>query len=219
MRKIFETPGPKAAEALPLDVRARQIFAYFKKYNYTGGAAVHAAACSAVIRHLKTEQAHCSADHLLAADSLVASIVAICIDVHSPWKQMASPLARGLHPEMLRCTGAVKDTGEVIRFTGQYKASRGQAAALVFYVFMGEPSQLCNHAVRLHLAAHNPQYEADAARQPCCPCFSYPVMGEHLQLCTCTHRPKGATAGHWPCMLARQCGHSPQLWYARCAHA
>ena len=42
---------------------------------------------------------------------------------------------------MLRCTGAVKDTGEVIRFTGQYKASRGQAAALVFYVFMGEPSR------------------------------------------------------------------------------
>lgn len=66
VRKTFETPGPKAAEALPLDVRARQIFAYFKKYNY-----------------------------------------------------------------------AVKDTGEVIRFTGQYKASRGQAAALVFYVFMG----------------------------------------------------------------------------------
>ena len=45
VRKTFETPGPKAAEALPLDVRARQIFAYFKKYNYTGRAAVHAAAC------------------------------------------------------------------------------------------------------------------------------------------------------------------------------
>ena len=45
VRKTFETPGPKAAEALPLDVRARQIFAYFKKYNYTGGAADHAAAC------------------------------------------------------------------------------------------------------------------------------------------------------------------------------
>ena len=52
---------------------------------------------------------------------------------------------------MLRCIGAVKDTGEVIRFTGQYKASRGQAAALVFYVFMGEPSQLCRRAVCLHL--------------------------------------------------------------------
>ena len=45
VRKTFETPGPKAAEALPLDVRARQIFAYFKKYNYTGWAADHAAAC------------------------------------------------------------------------------------------------------------------------------------------------------------------------------
>ena len=47
VRKTFETPGPKAAEALPLDVRARQIFAYFKKYNYTGQAAMHAAACIA----------------------------------------------------------------------------------------------------------------------------------------------------------------------------
>lgn len=44
VRKTFETPGPKAAEALPLDVRARQIFAYFKKYNYAGQAATLAAA-------------------------------------------------------------------------------------------------------------------------------------------------------------------------------
>ena len=54
VRKTFETPGPKAAEALPLDVRARQIFAYFKKYNYTGQAALHAAACAAAIRHSET---------------------------------------------------------------------------------------------------------------------------------------------------------------------
>lgn len=31
----------------------------------------------------------------------------------------------------------VKETGDVIRFVGQYKASRGQAAALVFYTFLG----------------------------------------------------------------------------------
>lgn len=31
----------------------------------------------------------------------------------------------------------VKDAGDVIRFVGNYKASRGQAAALTFYVFMG----------------------------------------------------------------------------------
>lgn len=66
VRKTFETKGPKQEGSLPLDQRARQIFAYFKKYNYD-----------------------------------------------------------------------VKDTGDVIRFTGNYKASRGQAAALTFYVFMG----------------------------------------------------------------------------------
>ncbi|KAL0020826.1 hypothetical protein WJX79_004115 [Trebouxia sp. C0005] len=66
VRKTFETQGPQQKGALPLDQRARQIFAYFKKYNYD-----------------------------------------------------------------------VKDAGDVIRFTGNYKASRGQAAALTFYVFMG----------------------------------------------------------------------------------
>ncbi|KAL4422257.1 hypothetical protein ABPG75_008454 [Micractinium tetrahymenae] len=33
-RKTFEVPGPAAAGAMPLDARARQIFAYFQKYNY-----------------------------------------------------------------------------------------------------------------------------------------------------------------------------------------
>lgn len=71
VRKTFETKGPKEEGSLPLDQRARQIFAYFKKYNYE-----------------------------------------------------------------------VKDTGDVIRFSGNYKASRGQAAALTFYVFMGNQSLL-----------------------------------------------------------------------------
>lgn len=39
----------------------------------------------------------------------------------------------------------VKDAGNVIRFAGNYKASRGQAAALTFYVFMGE---FIAHALR-----------------------------------------------------------------------
>ena len=30
------------------------------------------------------------------------------------------------------------ETGETIRFAGTYKASRGQAAALIFYVFCGQ---------------------------------------------------------------------------------
>lgn len=74
VRKTFETKGPQEEGSLPLDQRAKQIFAYFKKYNYD-----------------------------------------------------------------------VKDAGDVIRFTGNYKASRGQAAALTFYVFMGES---CSHAYR-----------------------------------------------------------------------
>lgn len=68
VRKTFEVEGPGKAGSMPLDVRARQIFSYFKKYNYE-----------------------------------------------------------------------VKQTGDVIRFEGQYAASKGQAAALTFYVFMGRP--------------------------------------------------------------------------------
>lgn len=33
-RKTFEVAGPASAGAMPLDQRARQIFAYFSKYNY-----------------------------------------------------------------------------------------------------------------------------------------------------------------------------------------
>ena len=66
-RKTFEMEGPAKAGAEALDIRAKQIFLYFKKYNYE-----------------------------------------------------------------------VKETGETITFSGTYAASRGQAAALVFYVFCGE---------------------------------------------------------------------------------
>jgi Cofactor assembly of complex C subunit B len=33
-RKVFEVPGPGVDGAVPLDARARAVFAYFKKYNY-----------------------------------------------------------------------------------------------------------------------------------------------------------------------------------------
>ncbi|KIZ01885.1 hypothetical protein MNEG_6075 [Monoraphidium neglectum] len=33
-RKTFEVAGPSAAGAMPMDERARQIFQYFKSYNY-----------------------------------------------------------------------------------------------------------------------------------------------------------------------------------------
>ena len=65
-RKTFEVPGPAAQGAVPLDERARRIFGYFQRYNYT-----------------------------------------------------------------------LKGTGDVIVFEGNYKASAGQAAALVFYTAVG----------------------------------------------------------------------------------
>ena len=70
-RITFEVAGP-AKSNVPLDARARSIFAYFKKYNYE-----------------------------------------------------------------------VVNTGDVITFRGQYKASRGQAAAISFYVFVGEEHTPC----------------------------------------------------------------------------
>lgn len=33
-RRTYEVPGPAVADAMPLDARARQIFQYFKGYNY-----------------------------------------------------------------------------------------------------------------------------------------------------------------------------------------
>ncbi|CAL5229519.1 g12859 [Coccomyxa viridis] len=78
VRKTFEVAGPARSDALPLDERARQLFAYFKHYNYE-----------------------------------------------------------------------VMETGETIRFAGTYKASRGQAAALIFYVFCG----LASTALVLSIAA------------------------------------------------------------------
>ena len=33
-RRTYEVAGPSAANAQPLDARAREIFQYFKRYNY-----------------------------------------------------------------------------------------------------------------------------------------------------------------------------------------
>ena len=73
-RKTFEVEGPAKAGAQSLDIRAKQIFLYFQKYNYE-----------------------------------------------------------------------VKQTGETITFSGTYAASRGQAAALVFYVFCGTSTCIQAH--------------------------------------------------------------------------
>ena len=77
-RKTFEVEGPAVASHMPLDTRARQIFNYFKNYNYT-----------------------------------------------------------------------VKETGEVIVFEGNYRASLGQAAALVLYTAIS----LASTALVLSIAA------------------------------------------------------------------
>ncbi|BDA50408.1 Protein COFACTOR ASSEMBLY OF COMPLEX C SUBUNIT B CCB1, chloroplastic [Coccomyxa sp. Obi] len=78
VRKTFEVAGPSQPDAMPLDQRARQVFQYFKKYNYE-----------------------------------------------------------------------IAQTGDVIKFEGTYQASRGQAAALIFYVFCG----LASTALVLSIAA------------------------------------------------------------------
>lgn len=77
-RKTFEVAGPADPTHMPLDTRARQIFNYFKNYNYT-----------------------------------------------------------------------VKETGDVIVFEGNYRASVGQAAALVLYTAIS----LASTALVLSIAA------------------------------------------------------------------
>ena len=48
--------------------------------------------------------------------------------------------ARQIFLYMKKYNYEVKETGETITFQGTYQASRAQAAALVFYVFCGEPN-------------------------------------------------------------------------------
>ena len=45
--------------------------------------------------------------------------------------------ARSIFQYFKKYNYEVKETGDVIRFVGQYAASKGQAAALVFYTFLG----------------------------------------------------------------------------------
>ncbi len=47
--------------------------------------------------------------------------------------------ARSIFSYFKKYNYEVVNTGDVITFRGQYKASRGQAAAISFYVFVGEP--------------------------------------------------------------------------------
>ena len=61
-------------------------------------------------------------------------------EVDGPGKEGAVSLdvrGRAIFQYFKKYNYKVKETGDVIRFVGQYKASRGQAAALVFYTFLG----------------------------------------------------------------------------------
>jgi len=63
-------------------------------------------------------------------------------EVSGPAKDGAASLdarARQIFLYFQKYNYEVKETGETITFAGTYAASRGQAAALVFYVFCGEP--------------------------------------------------------------------------------
>lgn len=61
-RKTFAVPGPAAPGAMPMDERARQIFAYFKSYNYKARGGAAAARLSGAPLHLA-----CRCDRLAGA--------------------------------------------------------------------------------------------------------------------------------------------------------
>ncbi len=66
--------------------------------------------------------------------------------MEGPAKEGAIPLdarARAIFQYFKKYNYEVKETGDVIRFVGNYKASRGQAAALVFYTFLGKAHTPC----------------------------------------------------------------------------
>jgi len=97
---------------MPLDERARQIFRYFKQYNYSvakpgeGGSSSNGGSSSSA-----------------SEDGPSTS---------------SSP----------------SQSSDVIRFVGRYAASRGQAAALVFYVFCGLASTALVLSIAAPIAGH-----------------------------------------------------------------
>lgn len=109
-RKVFEVEGPGVADAVPLDVRARAIFEYFKKYNY---------------------EVRPHAGWRVKASNRLCIVVSELDGRQSDTHRLVANAWRLLPPQ-------VKERGDVITFVGNYAASKGQAAALVLYVFFGE---------------------------------------------------------------------------------
>lgn len=111
---------------MPLDERARQIFRYFRTYNYTvakpgeGSASASAAASSGT----------------------------------------------GAGDDGPSTSSSSSSSSDVIRFVGRYAASRGQAAALVFYVFCGLASTALVLSIAAPIAGHGEWWYALTALSP-----------------------------------------------------
>ena len=125
VRRIYEVPGPASPGAMPLDERARQIFRYFKQYNYSvakpgeGGA-----------------------------------------------QQAAAAPASGSEDSPSTPSAPSEQSTDVIRFVGRYAASRGQAAALVFYVFCGLASTALVLSIAAPIAGHGEWWYGLTALSP-----------------------------------------------------
>lgn len=137
-RKTFEVAGPSAAGAMPMDERARQIFQYFKSYNYKVGAVKGRTAS------VYSTRASCPARKLYVGAITYGSCMVDARPSTSRSLGTAERWSRSLHQvlpthaPLASCLNLqVKETGEVIVFEGIYAADRGQAAAVTFYTFCG----------------------------------------------------------------------------------
>lgn len=126
VRRVYEVPGPASPEAMPLDERARQIFRYFKQYNYS-----------------------------VAKPGEGSS---------APVAAAAAAAGGGDGPSTSSSSSA--EAADVIRFVGRYAASRGQAAALVFYVFCGLASTALVLSIAAPVAGHGEWWYALTALSP-----------------------------------------------------
>jgi hypothetical protein len=126
VRRVYEVPGPASPDAMPLDERARQIFRYFRTYNYSVAKPGEGGSGS------------------------------------------AAPAGAGKEdgPSTSSSSSSSSSSSDVIRFVGRYAASRGQAAALVFYVFCGLASTALVLSIAAPIAGHGEWWYALTALSP-----------------------------------------------------
>eukprot|EP00983_Pelagomonas_calceolata_P041053 1137879-Pelagomonas_calceolata.AAC.4 len=106
-RKVYEVDGPAKENAIPLKERARQIVSYFKKLSGRYTVFTHRLPPAEAVATSR------SADNAKALSFVVPPF------------------------NTCRYNYETKEMGEVITFVGTYGASKGQAAALTFYTFVG----------------------------------------------------------------------------------